>query len=598
MPISQGSFEIGIDGDYDNWYLWADALDAGLTDDMSVTAISAFNSPTRAQIDTLNLNGHTLTIDGAGFLTTAISSDAAKTCIEIYNITGLGTVNVKNLNMIATCDATTSPDTWFEALLTISVLGNVDQIYNIQDCKFNCNNYKMIGITINAEPTFPYINISNVIAINSSDRHGFYIYGSSDNLIIENCNAINNGGSNFYKDLAGTFKACILRNCTAYNGSGYVNFNFGHATLIKCASSDTSGSETILRNRSFNNDFIDDIDYLPNETGILINNGVNPIIPGHTKYYNDVVIVNGEVDIGANGVDKMSSSSSSSGGILSTIKNSIIISYNNNDIDFSIGSASDLINNCLSYNYGAGDLDLSATSKIDCIENEGPQFVEVSIDERLFNIDLLMSYDFVPKITSPIVNNGDNSFMSGIDVDIIGNNRIYDNGIVDIGPYELETHKKIFEPNSIQSIFQDKLTIDYANKKYIPTKGDKTYNDLWYQFTNNPEDREDFVRESKIIIELKNLDKGYKLLTDKQNTEIGSVEAYFDSGTYSIIISKSNNLLGKVWNDLFSGRYVFYFDESVHLLRIYLNDTYSKGLSGNRNPIKNVKIGGSSIVNK
>jgi len=136
-------------------------------------------------------------------------------------------------------------------------------------------------------------------------------------------------------------------------------------------------------------------------------------------------------------------------------------------------------------------------------------------------------------------------------------------------------------------------------KTYQPTLGDKTYKDLYYKFQTNPGYREEFIRESKIILKLRQFAGDYRLFTDKKNDLVHTFEAYYDTASRTILITKNQNLFhgmfGKLFND---DRYVFYFDESTNTIDVYTNHTYDKGLSGNRNVVKNVKIGGNSMVSR
>ena len=90
--------------------------------------------------------------------------------------------------------------------------------------------------------------------------------------------------------------------------------------------------------------------------------------------------------------------------------------------------------------------------------------------------------------------------------------------------------------------------------------------------------------------------KTYRLYIDKENVEVHTFEAYYDNGSRSIIISKEAGLFSELFNNIFEGKYLFYFNEVGHYLKVYLNDTYSKGMSGNRNVVKNVRFGGPSIA--
>ena len=154
-----------------------------------------------------------------------------------------------------------------------------------------------------------------------------------------------------------------------------------------------------------------------------------------------------------------------------------------------------------------------------------------------------------------------------------------------------------FVSEELLSVFQDKLNLDFTSRNYTSTFGDTVYRNLYDQFPDNPGYRVEFVRESKIIFKLKESFSEYRTFSDKQNTEIHTFEAYYDSGSRSIVISKESDVFdGLFGNILKDGRYVFYFNEVGHYLTVYLNDTYEKGLSGSRNVVKNVKFGGPAIA--
>lgn len=283
--------------------------------------------------------------------------------------------------------------------------------------------------------------------------------------------------------------------------------------------------------------------------------------------------------------------------------NCVVVSYNDvDDLEFITTdkvAPNDQVHNCLSYNYGGLDFlfgnDPLNTSALK--PNEDPEFIEAEITEREFDIDILMDNDFIPKNSSPVLNAGNNSYVSDVPKDIIGNDRIFEFGTVDIGPYELAVRQINFNSNDIRRVFQDKLKLDSQKRIYTSTTEDTIYHDLYYQFIDNPEDRQEFVRESKIIIRVKEITQDIRTFTDKINVEIGSFEAYYDATSMSIVISKGSDLLGGLFSSIFDdGRYLFYFDEVAHSLKIFSNNTFDKGLSGNRNAVKNVKFGGSSIV--
>lgn len=286
------------------------------------------------------------------------------------------------------------------------------------------------------------------------------------------------------------------------------------------------------------------------------------------------------------------------------VANSTILAYRDGALEFATSDATtitDEIHNCLTYNYGSGDLDISSTmpsSKVfESQENVDPKFEGATIPAAAFDISDTMDEAFKPRLDSPVVDAGDNAFVAGIVTDIVGNARIFDAWLVDIGPYELEVHKITFTTKNIQSIFQSKLKLDYENRQYVPETGDIVYRDLYGQFIDNPEDREEFVREAKIIIQLKSFTQDYRIRTDKRNDEVTSFEAYYDNGTMSTVMDKPRDLYGNMLSTMFDdGRFVFQFDEVQHRITVYLNTTYDKGLSGPRNVVNKVRFGGTAVV--
>lgn len=280
--------------------------------------------------------------------------------------------------------------------------------------------------------------------------------------------------------------------------------------------------------------------------------------------------------------------------------NSIVIGYHASDMTFTTTNvaSNDFVDHCLSYNYGSGYLNFgnSLTKVIAPQENKNPEFIEVVLTSG-FTPSELMAYEFKPSLTSPCIDNGENSYVSGIEYDIVGNDRIFDFRTVDIGPYEIQVNNKFFYSEDIQEVFQDKLNLNFDNNKFTSTFGDTVYDDLYSQFKNKESKAIEFSRGSKIIFRLKESSKEYRTFSDKKMEVVHSFEAYYDSGSRSIVISKEQKLFHNLFRNIFKdSKYVFYFNESKHKLTVYINDTYGKGLSGNRNVVKNVKFGGQSIA--
>lgn len=259
----------------------------------------------------------------------------------------------------------------------------------------------------------------------------------------------------------------------------------------------------------------------------------------------------------------------------------------------------DEIHNSLSYNYDAPstlNFNNLPGKMFNNLDNTDPLFTDATISTQLFDISGTMSKAFLPLLESPVVDAGENSFIT-VAKDIVANPRIYISGVVDIGPYELKVNQIIFTSDDIQSVFQEKLRINYSEQRYDPLYGDKVYKDLFSQFNGNETFREEFTREAKVILELKRIVVDRQFLTDKENIELTRFEAYFDLSAQSIVLSRNGDNIGKLLSSLFDdGRYVFFFDEISHILIVYLNDTWDKGMSGKRNIVNNVRFGGTSTV--
>jgi hypothetical protein len=281
------------------------------------------------------------------------------------------------------------------------------------------------------------------------------------------------------------------------------------------------------------------------------------------------------------------------------LANSIVVSYFAGDLSFATNPTpvGDEIYNSMSYNYEGNSFDFAnlPSKMFNNLDNTDPLFTNATLGSQLFTISTTMQEAFLPTLESPIVDTGSTSFTPS-DKDIVGNNRIYISGKIDIGPYELLVNQIFFTAENIQSVYQDKLRINYGQEQFDPVYGDKTFKDLYSQFTEASV-REDFVRESNVIIELKRIVADRRFFTDKENVELTRFEAYFDLSAQSIVVGKNNESIGKLLSTFFDdGRYVFFFDEVAHEFIVYLNDTYNKGLSGKRNVVNNVRFGGTSTV--
>ena len=286
------------------------------------------------------------------------------------------------------------------------------------------------------------------------------------------------------------------------------------------------------------------------------------------------------------------------------IANSVLITYTPLD-NITFNTTDDVANddrvvNVLTYNFydfSGSTFNILNIRKTKCLEQINPQIDNMELTSFPIDGEYLVSLDLVPLKTSPLIDTGDIKSVAGITTDIIGNARIYSSGVVDIGPYEMQIHRFTFQANNISAIYQDKLFLDYASMSYIGYETNVKMRDLYNQFFDNPLYVEEFSRESKIIITIKQIESDYIFKTDKKNILVKEFEAYYDDSTSSIIVTKTNYLLGELFNNIFEdSRYIFEFDEVAHKLIVYLSDTFKKGVSGDKNPVKNIKSGGTSLI--
>lgn len=158
------------------------------------------------------------------------------------------------------------------------------------------------------------------------DIRGIYAAAVNANSVFENITCYNTPGIGFH---------LVNQNATMINCAGYANgtdfSGTGSATGINNVSDDAtaangnwnSGTENQI-NGTPANDFESVSDagganfLLPKTTGLLYGKGASPTIAGHTHYGNGVAIVTGDVDIGAKGILRASSSAHKSKTSIST----------------------------------------------------------------------------------------------------------------------------------------------------------------------------------------------------------------------------------------------------------------------------------------
>ena len=281
------------------------------------------------------------------------------------------------------------------------------------------------------------------------------------------------------------------------------------------------------------------------------------------------------------------------------LANSMIVSFFNSNLTFAtsayVGSL-DKIFNTLTFNYDRpNQLNISNINKYNCLINTDPLFEEVSITSQLFTIAGVMNNEFQSITSSPIVDAGNNAYIMSTK-DIVGNDRIFNYATVDIGPYELQINYLVLTSKNIASLFQSKLNISYKNKSYSTDTGNLILSNLYKKFEENMNYRDEFARESKIIVTLKSLDSDFSFYTDKTDVFVADFEAYYDSVAQVLVLAKQEELYGNLFTKIFGdGRFIFRFNEAKNKLSVYINDTFNKGASGDRNPIKNIKFGGPSL---
>lgn len=269
--------------------------------------------------------------------------------------------------------------------------------------------------------------------------------------------------------------------------------------------------------------------------------------------------------------------------------NSIIITYQNAPFFFHASPGTeDTVWNTILYNFSGQPFTFISTNS-DCKPSTDPLLKDIILTERLFSIAGIVDKSFDYEKSSPAFDAGNDTVISMYDMitDIDGKPRVYLTGRIDIGPYELQVNNIIFESSDLEAVFQDKFVF---TGEYFKTKT-KIYNDLVIT------GRDEFCRESKVILRLKEARRDHALLSDKPNVIMHECSAYFDAGARSIILFKTDRYIGGLFKTIFDdGRYLFYYDDINNRLTIYVNDTYNKGLSGKNNVINNVKFGGSAVM--
>jgi len=268
---------------------------ANLTGNLTINQISAITE-TAGFNSNIYLNDHTLTLNGNNKLL-LINHNYHHFLLRFIGV-GTSVVNGFYFKRIVN---------GYNFTMAFIITANVNGQYTlyIYNCVLDSNN--LIGnclySSISTVPTMIYNNIL------CNATYGVYIASIHPSSIIEN-NAIfncNTVGININN-----------RNLTLINNAVFNNItnfiNIGFATGNNNASSDATGADSDWSSGSDNKTNLVAVDefkslvntdpdfLLPIKDKNLDGTGTNPLITGHTKYFNNIKIVLSDVDIGAKGV--------------------------------------------------------------------------------------------------------------------------------------------------------------------------------------------------------------------------------------------------------------------------------------------------------
>jgi len=186
----------------------------------------------------------------------------------------------------------------------------------------------MMGLTLWSGSN--QVDVYNIIVKNSLDR-GLLVWSTvTANFSIENITSYNNLYGFYFK----TNPILGVSNCASYDNTTNDYNGTANIAFSKCASSDATGSEAGLQSRTFATDFEDATDFLPTTDGALYGAGATVAVSGHIEYLNDITIVTGDVDIGANGLTRSTPTTTTSTvktPYLFNIRNKSILPYNIQD---------------------------------------------------------------------------------------------------------------------------------------------------------------------------------------------------------------------------------------------------------------------------
>lgn len=170
---------------------------------------------------------------------------------------------------------------------------------------------------------------------------------------------------------------------------------------------------------------------------------------------------------------------------------------------------------------------------------------------------------------------------------------------VTIGALELPIILELTS-QSIQRIYQEKILFDGSSYESgifeLYTYGKKIFLRP-PSYLDNDSERKEYVRESKIIMELKDLKNNYKLKSDKKHELVLEVTAFYDVKNNSLIFNKLNKFYSGILYNLISNRkYKLYFNEQTSTLKIYRRKIEKESLSGNMSVIRNIRMGNSNTL--
>lgn len=285
-----GNVTVGSGGTYATWATLIADLGTFTSDGigLQISDVTETTSPVVSN----NIGSNTMIFDGGKYNINHINR------IMYYGPEGTGVAIIREFNPVRTADA--GADFVPAVIITLVDTTITIKIYN---SLFDGGGFSGTGLEV-ADDT-PICHVYNNILIDyngTTSSTGLDIFSAHTSSIIENNTIYNCGiGMNFGSNDCHGLNNAAFENNTDYSSTTLL------ATFSKCASSDATGSESSLRNLTTSDEFESlvstDSDFLvPKITGTLYGAGANPTIAGHTTYYNDVTIVTGDVDIGANGI--------------------------------------------------------------------------------------------------------------------------------------------------------------------------------------------------------------------------------------------------------------------------------------------------------